>query len=237
MGMPKKRSKKEVESYRIQRFVTGSLAIVWLALFVFVVSSRSGSLSAFVLSLLAFIFLAITAISKGSRFSSFAGKILIFIGIFALISLFIEKGLDVANIKGSIATIAIITGIYLEKISPKHQLKKFMILAIAAKVEFVLIAAFISSARSYGASEGVASLGLWWFVFLTMAISVPILAFNLKRTYQTFVWITTYIAFALFIDFMIANPGFTWLALIASTVFLWPVVTERLIGRKVFLSG
>lgn len=218
-----------------QKIVAGALAFMWLVLLIVLTAAGFHLPSVLIVSSFCFSSLILAAVSGSTRLSSVAGKIIIFAGVIFIINYLVKYGLDISRVEVAIVTMALISGIYLEKISPK-QLEKFMLLAIATKIEFIIVAAFISSAKNAGFAEGFFPLSYWWGLVAIMFMAVPVLALKIKGTYRFFVFLTTFVAIILFIDFALLNKNLKVL-LVASAAFLWPLVIERLIGRKVFLSG
>jgi len=214
------------------KLASGVMTAVWLGVFVFIAQGQSSAVAVgfIVLPLLSTVFLGLTAVVGPSRLSAMAGKILIFAGLFSGITLLLRDSLEFNHPVTAVVVGVLISGLFLERVSPHQPLKTWMFLAIATKVEFLLVATLTA-----GLAEPTLS-SLWWILVILMAVSVPVLAFKLKTLYRVIVWITTLLAVALVLNLIFTQVVAVAVVALAQVVAVWPVITERLIGHRSFLE-
>ncbi len=172
--------------------------------------------------------------SKPSKPTSIAGKILIITSLLSIILLLISDGLALAPVQSLPLLLGLASGIYLELISPNKRLRKWMFLAIATKIQFVLVASMIELAEQ-GSLELFFDYGVFWSLVVLMGLGVPLLALGRLGLYRVAVWSTTLVAIVLVGSVFAVQPPMT-VAALAGLVLLWPVVTERVIGRWIFFG-
>ncbi len=185
-----------------------------------------------ILTGLSTIFVSYTVIRDPDKKSSIFGKILIFGGVLGLITLYVEQGQDIADLDALVRVFATVTGLYLERVSPHKNLKKFMFLAISTKVEFIIVTAFNALIINHG-FELYLQANFWYALVALMGLSVPILALEKLNAYRIIVWITTLISIILLADLVISTSNLN-LIIIGTVAVLWPAITARILGRKVF---
>lgn len=188
-----------------------------------------------VLSVLSLVFTVITLVAGASKRSSMFGKILIFGGVLGLLTLLVEQGTQIADIEAVVRTFATVTGLFLSRISPHKQLKKFMFLAIATKVQFIGVTAFITYAEAQQVGS-IVPLYYWYGIVGLMAVSVPVLAVRRLNAYRIMVWGTTLVSIALLLQFLQARPS-PVLTTVAVSLVLWPAIIARALGRHVFFGS
>lgn len=171
--------------------------------------------------------------SGPGKLSATFGKILIAIGVLSLVTFLIDKGFSGERFDITFRAGLVLTGIFLERISPKERLYPFMFLAIATKIEFVIVGVLYAAIASPQGS-GYIPAYFWWGVVVLMALAIPLLAFSQKTAYRIFVLLTSILALVLFIDALLAYGHWNYIVSLAAAAVLWPVVTERLIGIKTF---
>lgn len=179
------------------------------------------------------LFLLLSLKNGAGKLTSTLGKILIALGVLSLVTLLIDQSFDAGyvDIFGRLAVL--VTGIYLERISPREQLKPYMFLAIASKVQFIIIGVLFAAIGDPMGSGWIPAF-FWWVVLGLMVCAIPLLAYRQRRAYRALVFATSVLAFILFLDLLFAMRHWNYMALIALTAAMWPIVTERLIGLRVF---
>jgi len=210
-----------------------SITIGWILVIILLLTGTGfQSLGTVLLTIFSTIFLFYVLVREPDKRSSIFGKILIFGGVLGLVTLYVNQGRDIATLEASVRTFATVTGLYLERISPHKKLKKFMFLAISTKVEFIGVTALTTLLANYGTNQ-VLPVNYWYLLVVLMAISVPLLAFKKLTAYRALVWTTTLISLVFLTDLVFSNAN-TYLFGIGIAVVLWPAITARVLGRKVF---
>lgn len=212
------------------------LFFLWAGIFFYVFFIQDErTLPETIIPILALLFLVLFLSRGTSKLSALTGKILIFAGLFATISILIKEGLNILNTAGLVATLGLATGIYLERVNPRHRLKTWMFLMLATKVQLMIVTALVSVGRDLNIQETFAPLETWWILVLLMALSVPLLIFKKKKSYRGAVILTSVLALLLALDLFTNEIKDGLLLSLLLIAFFWPMITVRMIGRKVFL--
>ncbi len=220
----------------IRTIITGIISLAWLTIgaSLFLQVPYSPEFTTTIAAVITGIVFAATTVMGYGKFSAHAGKILLAIGILSLVSLLLHNGLDIANIDATIRTFILLSGIGLERVSPHQRLYNWMFLMIATKVQFVLTTILIASASDARAS--IFPLTYWWSLPAMMLIAAILLAMKKRKSYKFIVISTSIVAFVFAFDFITVQATFQLPSILAICVVLWPMVTERLIGYKTFIS-
>ena len=183
---------------------------------------------------------AIAALGYGSatifgtnKITAIAGKILIVASLISLITLLLANGFGQLHIDVVARTLALVSGLFLERISPHQKFYDWMFLAIATKVQFVLIATLLASISLV--QPTFLPLESWWAIVAFMILAIPFLALQKKKYYRFLILTTTAIALVLALDIITLQDGFTAITMLALSAASWPIITERLIGYRVFI--
>ena len=215
--------------------VSSILLVAWLVMPAIVYVSGAALQPALVMMVaLALFSFSFILKSKPSKPTSIAGKILIITSLLSLILLLISDGLALSPVQSLPLLLGLVSGIYLELISPNKSLRKWMFLAIATKIQFVLVASMIELTEQ-GSLELFFDYGVFWSLVVLMGLGVPLLALGKLGLYRVAVWSTTLVAIVLVGSVFAVQPPMTVSAL-AGLVLLWPAVTERVIGRWIFFG-
>lgn len=174
---------------------------------------------------------AVYALKGALKFTSIAGKLLIAISFFALANQFISGHPEVAGADTLLRSLALISGLVLERISPHQRLKPWMFLMIATKIELVMVNALTAIASG----QGVIPLQYWWVLIGMMLLGALFLAHNSKRLYRAVIVLTSLIAIVLAFDFITAQKGISATTALAAGTIIWPLTVERLLGWRVFM--
>ena len=218
------------------RIIFAGIALIWLKIAFYLFFEIGEKINFALPAFLLFAVFVFATIKGPSKKTSVAGKIFIAAGLFSAVSLIIKDGLNIDIISGFVTAGIIASGIYLDAVSPRKKLKTWMFLAMSTKAEFLFVAGAISVSGMNNAYGGFFPPESWWVLVLMMVASVPLLALKKKAFYRAAVLMTTIVALIFFLDFAVGNPGARWTLLLISTIFIWPAVTERMIGRRVFLN-
>lgn len=171
--------------------------------------------------------------SGSSKLTATFWKILIAIGILSLVTLLIDSDFSDDYFDIALRFALVLTGIFFERTSPRERMYPFMFLAIATKIEFVIVGVLYVAIGSPQGS-GYIPASYWWAVVALMALAVPLIAFSQKTLYRVFVMLTSLLAFTMFIDALLAYRHWNYIVSLALAAVLWPLVTERLIGYQTF---
>lgn len=211
------------------------LAWIYPLLNIFSLSHNFESFGSVFLAILPPLFVLFTLIKRPSKISSIFGKILIFGGILGLVTLFVNKGGDSLSFDTMIRTGAVITGLYLERISPHKRLKDFMFLAISTKIELIGLTAFVSVLEIYR-NLLIFEPFYWYLIVVLMGLSVPLLALKQLNLFRFLVWLTTFCSLVLFLD-VVWSVRSTPVLFLSLLVVLWPAISARALGRRVFFNA
>ena len=130
------------------RLISSVLLVAWLAVPAIVFAGGAVLQPAFVMMVVLALFsFSFILKSKPSKPTSIAGKILIITSLLSIILLLISNGLALPPVQSLPLLLGLVSGIYLELISPNKSLRKWMFLAIATKIQFVLVASMIELAE------------------------------------------------------------------------------------------
>ncbi len=163
----------------------------------------------------------------------FVGKILIAASFIALLTQLLASDLDLLSADTLIRSLTLVSGLVFERIVPHKQLKPWMFLMIATKIEAVLVGSLVSGALA----GGYVPLEYWWSLVVVMLIGVPLLANGLKTPYRIATMSLSVLALALTADLIIAMGTFSALSVLALGAVVWPVLVERLLGYRVFMKN
>lgn len=207
----------------------------WLTIIVLIALSHIPFAPALaVMSAISLAGLVYISVATPSKLTSIAGKLLIITAILSLVTLLANSGLSLESNQSIPRIVALLTGVYFERISPHQQLKRWMFLAIATKIQFILVTTFISSAQYYSV-DNIFSFEWWWGLVVMMGFATVLLALANLTAYRVIVWATTLAAAVLVGSFLFLQPPILP-ALLATSTLLWPTIVERVIGRWVFYS-
>lgn len=211
------------------------LGVSWTGLFVQAVQA-SGLVLVLgtVLPALALLASAVGVLTGGAKLTSVAGKMLVAISAIAILADFVRAPSEVMTALDWVLVYALVSGLLLERISPHQRFYSWMFLAIATKVQAVLVTGVLAHV-SLEQDGWYLSLYLWWSLVLAMGLGVPLLVVRAKRWYRYLVWLTTGLALLLAaytVSTALALEPLAIATIAAAT--LWPIATDRLIGRIVF---
>lgn len=217
------------------RIFAGLLSLCWAVALFYIVqqSDFSPALSTTILASLTTLAFGVFSLRGAGKATALAGKILVAASALTLITSFITDGLPDNTADTITRTLSLVSGLFIERMSPHQRMYEWMFLVIATKVEFILISAFIASTTQ--ASAGYIPINAWWLLLPIMLIAVPFLARKKLQIFRVCVWLTTLLALILAFDFIAAQP--TILAttnLLVIAVVLWPLIIERLLGFRSF---
>jgi len=216
---------------KMSQFLTTSLVLIWLITTYLLSVNTTTTIPQLILSIVSLFALSILLIRGASKFSAVTGKVLIVMGVLVIATNIINSHPITLSTGFIIPLMALATGLYIERINPHQRLYTWMFLGISAKVELLLITALITThANTYT----MLSMQWWWLVLACMIAGIPLLIFCKFYWYRILVFITTFIAFCLTLNILISTSWSPYLLILTLVAFLWPVITMRTVGRKVF---
>ena len=166
----------------------------------------------------------------GDRLTAMAGKALIVMGVMYLVTYFLNEWTLLLSATKLWSVGVIVYGLYLERISPHQQFYDWMFLAIASKVQFVLVSATITQLTN----EPAWLVPAWWLLVVLVILSIPLAAKREQRWFRFLVVVTTGYSIILLVvtswQHSVTGPSLLLLLLTA----LWPNITDRWVGRRVF---
>ncbi len=187
-----------------------------------------------ILATVAGILYTVAVYTGPSKPTAIFGKILIVAGVISVVVLLLDRGIS-ASVDLITRLLVIVSGLLLERLSPHQRLFNWMFLMIATKVEAVLIAALISQASP--AVPALFSMNVWWILVVLMLLGVPLLVFQKKSLYRISVLLTSLVSLVVVFDFLTTQADLQSTAVyLAISASLWPFITQRLIGYRVFYS-
>lgn len=176
---------------------------------------------------------ALVLLGKG-RLTAWLGTSAIGIGALAFITDAIGNGLF--NLIESVRLVAlavIFTGIVLERLSPTPALQPWSFLLIAAKVEFIIISALMSSVLDSGHTLVESSVVTWWILLVLLLASSLALWLQSTLLYQTVWYASIAVSLTLLVVLvpLVSFSSFVVVWAVAAT--LWPPVAVRLVQKNV----
>jgi hypothetical protein len=221
-------------STRVSQLLTISITLIWLVLIYQLLFKLTAATSLLILSAFSLSALSVMLVRGTSRFSAMTGKILIVMSTVMLITYVINSHQITFNIPFTIPLIALITGLYIERINPQQKLYTWMFLGISAKVQAILIYTLqATDAGIYSTFD----LRWWWLILACMIAGVLMLIFHKFFWYRILVTFTTVIGLLLTISTVFYAHSSPYLLTLSILAFLWPMITMRAIGRKVISSS
>lgn len=205
---------------------------LWTIFILYLQICEQKPINTLVLPLISLISIIYVTLRKPSKKSSILGKILIFGGMLALINIIINRGLNLATTRTLIYISAILTGMFLERVSPHKKLKDFMFLGIAAKIQFIATSALINLSETVQTNI---YLTHWYIIPVLMVLGVPILAIKSLKIYRIIVLTITVFAL-LFTSHLLLNWVTHISIILGVPTGLWPLISTRIIGRKIFIN-
>jgi hypothetical protein len=202
------------------------LTIMWLLIGAAV--HFSAQLDYSPLILLPFAVLVLGFIVGPRKISAISGRLLLIIGIISIITSLIRGMFDPFSSMTLITVGYIFSGLLIERVSPHVALKSWMYLAIATKLQAIFTSLIV------GVSFDGPNDTWWWLVVALMATGIPLLALQQKSLYRLFVVGATVLAFVLLTKVLIHSSAAPLIMLVSVIATLWPIVTMRLVGLKVF---
>lgn len=217
------------------RFLFVILGTIWGGVFIYRVSidvpvfSFLGLVPLFVL-----VAAGVGVCTGGSRVTAMAGKVLMLGSGVAIAMEFISR-FDVAiYLLDWMLVFAFVTGLLMERVSPHQRFYTWMFLAVATKIELVLVAGVVMRMPPLDVPLPLVPLA-WWVVVGLMASGVPLLIFRIQLLYGWLVLVTTVWALGLFAAYIWLGVPERWEEVVLlSAATVWPLVADRLIGRRVF---
>ncbi len=178
--------------------------------------------------------LLLTACCGVSKLSAMAGKGFVVIGIMGLLFGFFATESISVHLPEFTWLMVVLSGLWVERISPHQQFYTWMFLAIATKIEFVLVSGLIVQLSGNLVGNYI-PVNFWWILVPLMGLSVPLAAGKLEKLYKLLVFITTVVAFVLVVDIIAVSSELPLASnALAIAVLAWPVLADRWVGRLIF---
>ena len=213
---------------RHQSILLSGIIFIWLLVIVYLFANNYYRQAFLSLAPIAVVLLAL--LHGTSKITSLASRIFVFGGILSIISLLVLSTFSFTSATTHFAALIIVTGLVLERISPHTRLQKWMFLAIATKIEAIIIGSLIAIAPTT-----VTGINWWWLIIPLMVTSVLLLVLKQKFAYRLMVILLSAISIGLFVAISLPVGIFSATALISGLAVVWPAVTQRLIGYRVFV--
>ena len=188
-----------------------------------------------VLAGVVFLALFYTIVSSPDRWTALIGKVVVVASVVLLVSQFITSGSLSVDIVALQWLVALLSGLWLERISPHQQFYTWMFLAIATKVEFVLVSAFITYMGAT-AEALLVPTQFWWLLVGMMALTVPVAIVQQGKWYRICVWATSICGVALFSSLVLSSVGSLGSLGIAFAATAWPMLADRWVGKRLFVK-
>ncbi len=213
---------------RHQSILLSGIIFIWLLVIVYLFANNYYRQAFLSLAPIAVVLLAL--LHGTSKITSLASRIFVFGGILSIISLLVLSTFSFTSSTTHFAALIIVTGLVLERISPHTRLQKWMFLAIATKIEAIIIGSLIAIAPTTATG-----INWWWLIIPLMVTSVLLLVLKQKFAYRLMVILLSAISIGLFVAISLPVGIFSATALISGLAVVWPAVTQRLIGYRVFV--
>ena len=216
------------------RFFSAVIALIWLGVaFTLWAEVLAGTeMPTKIIALVAGVAFVLLGGKGASKVTAFFGKILIAMSVLALAAQLVYAAPELASYDTLLRTLALVSGLLLERISPHQQMYPWMFFMIATKVELVIIGAFLALVAE---AQGVHVEQLWWWAVIPMMLLAALLLARRKRVlYRAVILFTAVYALFLALDIVLVQSPSHLVIVVAACAVVWPFITERLIGYRAF---